>query len=224
MHIQGFLYYFSACKPLSLCLQLHFFMINLILFGPPGSGKGTQAERLKEHFNLLHISTGDLLRAEIANGSTLGLEAKKFMDAGNLVPDEVVIGMLGGAVEEARNKGKQGIIFDGFPRTTAQAKALDSMLLEKGTAVSCVLSLVVDEEELTQRILKRGLTSGRSDDNDVATIRKRVQEYRTKTEPVADYYSNQDILIEIEGVGSIDTIFNGLLNAVNTMSSKHSDG
>lgn len=204
-------------------LQFILFMINLILFGPPGSGKGTQAERLKEHFNLLHISTGDLLRAEIANGTQLGLEAKKFMDAGNLVPDEVVIGMLGGAVEEARNKGKLGIIFDGFPRTTAQAKALDTMLLEKGTSVSCVLSLVVDEEELTQRILKRGLTSGRSDDNDVATIRKRVQEYRTKTEPVAGYYQNQNLLIEIEGVGSIDSIFNALMDAVNSVSSNHSD-
>ncbi len=198
-------------------------MINLILFGPPGSGKGTQAERLKEHFNLLHISTGDLLRAEIANGTQLGLEAKKFMDAGNLVPDAVVIGMLGGAVEEAKAKGKQGIIFDGFPRTTAQAEALDTMLLEKGTSVSCVLSLVVDEEELTQRILKRGLTSGRSDDNDVETIRKRVQEYRTKTEPVAGYYKNQDLLIEIEGVGTIDHIFNALMQAVNNVASKHSD-
>ena len=198
-------------------------MINLILFGPPGSGKGTQAERLKEHFNLLHISTGDLLRAEIANGTQLGMDAKKVMDAGNLVPDEVVIGMLGGAVEEARNKGKLGIIFDGFPRTTAQAKALDTMLLEKGTSVSCVLSLVVDEEELTQRILKRGLTSGRSDDNDVETIRKRVQEYRTKTEPVAGYYNDQNLLIEIEGVGSIDSIFNALMDAVNTVSSNHSD-
>jgi adenylate kinase len=206
-----------------LQLQFILFMINLILFGPPGSGKGTQAERLKEHFNLLHISTGDLLRAEITNGTQLGMEAKKFMDAGNLVPDEVVIGMLGGAVEEARNKGKLGIIFDGFPRTTAQAKALDTMLLEKGTSVSCVLSLVVDEEELTQRILKRGLTSGRSDDNDVETIRKRVQEYRTKTEPVAGYYKDQNLLIEIEGVGSIDSIFNALMVAVNSVSSEHSD-
>ena len=204
-------------------LQFILFMINLILFGPPGSGKGTQAERLKEHFNLLHISTGDLLRAEIANGTQLGLEAKKFMDAGNLVPDAVVIGMLGGAVEEAKAKGKQGIIFDGFPRTTAQAEALDTMLLEKGTSVSCVLSLVVDEEELTQRILKRGLTSGRSDDNDVETIRKRVQEYRTKTEPVAGYYKNQDLLIEIEGVGTIDHIFSALMQAVNNVASKHSD-
>lgn len=204
-------------------LQFILFMINLILFGPPGSGKGTQAERLKEHFNLLHISTGDLLRAEIANGTQLGLEAKKFMDAGNLVPDAVVIGMLGGAVEEAKAKGKQGIIFDGFPRTTAQAEALDKMLLEKGTSVSCVLSLVVDEEELTQRILKRGLTSGRSDDNDVETIRKRVQEYRTKTEPVAGYYNNQELLIEIEGVGTIEHIFNALMQAVNNVASNHSD-
>jgi len=206
-----------------LHLQFILFMINLILFGPPGSGKGTQAERLKEHFNLLHISTGDLLRAEIANGTQLGLEAKKFMDAGNLVPDAVVIGMLGGAVEEAKAKGKQGIIFDGFPRTTAQAEALDKMLLEKGTSVSCVLSLVVDEEELTQRILKRGLTSGRSDDNDVETIRKRVQEYRTKTEPVAGYYNNQELLIEIEGVGTIEHIFNALMQAVNNVASNHSD-
>lgn len=199
-------------------------MINLILFGPPGSGKGTQAEKLKEHFNLLHISTGDLLRAEIAQGTELGMAAKQFMDGGQLVPDEVVIGMLGGAVEEAKAKGNLGIIFDGFPRTRAQAEALDTMLMEKGTAVSCVLSLAVDEEELTQRILKRGLTSGRSDDSDVDTIRKRVQEYRTKTEPVAAYYSNQELLVLIEGVGSIDDIFSALMEAVNTVSSKHSDG
>ena len=198
-------------------------MTNIILFGPPGSGKGTQAEKLKEHFNLLHISTGDLLRNQISEGTALGMEAKKFMDEGKLVPDEVVIGMLGGAVEEAKNKQKQGIIFDGFPRTKAQAVALDNMLLDKGTSVSCVLSLVVEEEELTQRILNRGLTSGRTDDMDVDTIRKRVQEYRLKTEPVAEYYKDQDLLMEIEGVGSIDTIFNALMAAVNTVSSKHSD-
>jgi adenylate kinase len=198
-------------------------MTNIILFGPPGSGKGTQAEKLKEHFNLLHISTGDLLRNQISEGTALGMEAKKFMDEGKLVPDEVVIGMLGGAVEEAKSKQKQGIIFDGFPRTKAQAVALDNMLLDKGTSVSCVLSLVVEEEELTQRILNRGLTSGRTDDMDVDTIRKRVQEYRLKTEPVAEYYKDQDLLMEIEGVGSIDTIFNALMAAVNTVASKHSD-
>lgn len=199
-------------------------MINLILFGPPGSGKGTQAERLKEHFQLLHISTGDLLRSEIANGTALGLAAKEFMDAGQLVPDAVVIGMLGGAVDQALQAGKKGIIFDGFPRTTAQAEALEHMLTEKGTAVSCVLSLVVDEEELTQRILKRGLTSGRTDDTDIDTIRKRVQEYRTKTEPVAAFYKDRDLLEEIEGVGSIDAITDALMDAVNAFSSKHSDG
>ena len=198
-------------------------MTNIILFGPPGSGKGTQAEKLKQHFNLLHISTGDLLRNQISEGTSLGLEAKKFMDEGRLVPDEVVISMLGGAVEEARNKQKHGIIFDGFPRTKAQASSLDNMLLEKGTSVSCVLSLVVEEEELTQRILNRGLTSGRTDDMEVDTIRKRVQEYRLKTEPVAEYYKDRELLVEIEGVGSIDTIFNALIAAVNAVASKHSD-
>ncbi len=198
-------------------------MINLILFGPPGSGKGTQADKLKAHFNLLHISTGDLLRKEIAAGTNLGLEAKKYMDQGILVPDEVVIGMISSTVDNARQQGKHGIIFDGFPRTTAQAAALDKMLLDKGTSVSGVVSLIVDEEELTNRILKRGLTSGRSDDNDVDTIRKRVQEYRMKTEPVATYYKQQDILMEITGVGGIDDIFNELMNAVNSISSTHSD-
>lgn len=198
-------------------------MINLILFGPPGSGKGTQADKLKAHFNLLHISTGDLLRKQIADGTLLGLEAKKFMDQGILVPDDVVVGMISNTVDQARAEGKNGIIFDGFPRTTAQAEALDKMLLDKGTSVSGVLSLVVDEEELTQRIIKRGLTSGRTDDNDVETIRKRVQEYRLKTEPVAGYYNNQGILMEVEGVGGIDDIFHSLINAVNTISSTHSD-
>jgi len=199
-------------------------MINLILFGPPGSGKGTQAERLKEHYNLLHISTGDLLRNEIAQGTKLGLEAKQFMDAGQLVPDAVVIGMLGGAVEQARDMKKRGIIFDGFPRTTAQAEALEHLLAEKGTSVSCVLSLAVDEEELTQRILKRGITSGRSDDTDMETIRKRVQEYRTKTELVAAFYNERDLLTVVAGMGSIEDITEALMQAVNTISSTHSDG
>ena len=121
-------------------------------------------------------------------------------------------------------KGKRGIIFDGFPRTTAQALALEHMLADKGTAVSVVLSLVVEEEEFTQRILKRGLTSGRSDDNDIDTIRRRVQEYRTKTEPVAGFYKDRDLLVEIEGVGAIEQITQALMNAVNAYSSKHSDG
>ncbi|HAE12797.1 MAG: adenylate kinase [Chitinophagales bacterium] len=188
-------------------------MKNIILFGPPGSGKGTQAAMLKDHFNLLHISTGDLLREEIRKGSVLGTEAKQYMDRGELVPDAVVIGMIGGSFDTAREEGKEGIIFDGFPRTVAQAEALDRLMEDKDTSIAGVLSLVVDEEELTKRILNRGLTSGRSDDSDEATIRNRVQEYRTKTEPVASYYAANDKVREIEGVGSIDDIFQALCKA-----------
>jgi adenylate kinase len=192
-------------------------MKNIILFGPPGSGKGTQAAMLKDHFNLLHISTGDLLREEIRKESALGMEAQQYMNKGELVPDAVVIGMIGGSVEQAKAEGKNGIIFDGFPRTTKQAEALDALLQEKGTSISGVLSLIVDEEELTKRILNRGLTSGRSDDSDEATIRNRVQEYRTKTEPVATYYAAEGKVHEIEGVGSIEDIFNALSKAMQSL-------
>ena len=198
-------------------------MINLILFGPPGSGKGTQAEKLRDHFNLLHVSTGDLLRKEIAEKTTLGLEAQQYMDKGILVPDSVVIGMISGAVDQARSLGRNGIIFDGFPRTVAQAEALDDMLLEKGTSVSGVLSLHVSEEELTNRILLRGKSSGRKDDQDESTVKKRVQEYRMKTEPVAGYYVQSGILKEINGIGSIDGIFSLLMEAVNAIAAEHSD-
>ena len=192
-------------------------MKNIILFGPPGSGKGTQAAMLKEHFNLLHLSTGDLLREEIRQSTAMGLEAKSFMDKGELVPDEVVIGMIGGAVDQAESQDNNGIIFDGFPRTVAQAAALDSLLESRGTAIAGVLSLAVDEEELTQRILKRGLTSGRSDDSDEATISKRVQEYRLKTEPVAAYYAEYGKVRTIEGVGSIADINAALLEAIEAL-------
>lgn len=193
-------------------------MKNIIIFGPPGSGKGTQAAMLKEHFNLLHISTGDLLREEIKNETALGMQAKKFMDAGELVPDAVVINMIGGTVDDAKAKNKSGIIFDGFPRTVAQAEALDTLLAEKNTSISTVLSLTVDEEELTKRILLRGKDSGRADDRDEATIKRRVAEYRTKTEPVANYYAQKNLVKQIEGVGSIEDIFNALKTAVNTIS------
>lgn len=192
-------------------------MKNIILFGPPGSGKGTQAAMLKDHFNLLHISTGDLLREEIRKESALGLEAQQFMNKGELVPDAVVIGMIGGTVEQAKTEGKNGIIFDGFPRTTKQAEALDALLSEKGTSIAGVLSLIVDEEELTKRILNRGLTSGRSDDSDEATIRNRVQEYRTKTEPVATYYAASGKVHEIAGVGGIEDIFQALSQAMQSL-------
>jgi adenylate kinase len=189
-------------------------MINLIIFGPPGSGKGTQATLLKEHFNLLHISTGDLLRAEIKNATALGMEAKQFMDAGQLVPDTVVIGMIGGVVDEAKVKGLAGIIFDGFPRTVAQAEALDVLLAKKSTSIKSVLRLEVDEDELTKRILMRGKESGRTDDQDEATIKQRVIEYRLKTEPVAAYYAEKKLVKDIEGVGSIQEIFDALKRAV----------
>jgi adenylate kinase len=179
-------------------------MFNLVLFGPPGSGKGTQSTSIINQYGLVHISTGDILRAEVANSTPLGLEAKKFMDAGALVPDEVVIGMIGAKLDE--NKESNGYIFDGFPRTVAQAEALDKLLEFKKAPINLVLSLVVPEEELIGRIVNRGKDSGRVDDNE-QTARARFQEYLNKTAPVADHYNNQEKLMEIEGVGSVDEIF-----------------
>ena len=187
-------------------------MINIILFGPPGSGKGTQAEKLIEKYNLVHISTGDLLRKELAEESPLGLEAKTFMDAGRLVPDEVVIGMISKKIDENENAG--GFIFDGFPRTIAQAEALDKLMDAKDFSITCVLSLQVSEQELVKRLLNRGKTSGRSDDQDEATIRSRFDEYKKKTAPVAEYFDRQNKLNEIEGEGTIDEIFESLVNAI----------
>ncbi len=187
-------------------------MVNIILFGPPGSGKGTQAEKLIDKYKLVHISTGDLLRAEIAANSTLGQEAKSFMDAGKLVPDEVVIGMISKKLDENTTAG--GFIFDGFPRTIAQAEALDKLLNAKKYPITRVLSLQVSEPELIKRLLNRGKTSGRSDDQDESTVRNRLDEYRKKTFPVADYYDKQHKLSNIAGEGSIDEIFSRLTAAV----------
>ncbi|MCX8470901.1 MAG: hypothetical protein RLZZ118_1953 [Bacteroidota bacterium] len=179
-------------------------MFNLVLFGPPGSGKGTQSTSIINQYNLVHISTGDILRVEVANATPLGLEAKKFMDAGALVPDEVVIGMIGSKLDE--NKEVNGFIFDGFPRTIAQAEALDKLLEFKKTPINLVLSLAVPEEELIARLVNRGKESGRSDDNE-ETARKRYHEYLNKTAPVADFYANQEKLVLVQGVGSVDEIF-----------------
>ena len=179
-------------------------MFNLVLFGPPGSGKGTQSTSIINQYNLVHISTGDILRVEVANATPLGLEAKKFMDAGALVPDEVVIGMIGSKLDE--NKEVNGFIFDGFPRTIAQAEALDKLLEFKKTPINLVLSLAVPEEELIARLVNRGEESGRSDDNE-ETARKRYHEYLNKTAPVADFYANQEKLVLVQGVGSVDEIF-----------------
>ncbi|MCP4089317.1 MAG: adenylate kinase [Gammaproteobacteria bacterium] len=181
-------------------------MNNIILFGPPGSGKGTQAIKLAESFNLFHLSTGDLLRSEKKAGTPLGLEAKKFMDGGNLVPDEVVIGMIGNKLDELADK-VEGFIFDGFPRTRPQAEALDALLKEKDTKISKVLALEVSEEEIVQRILLRGKDSGRADDMNEETIRNRFNVYLNQTAPLAEYYKKYDKFHTIPGEGGIDDIF-----------------
>jgi len=183
-------------------------MFNLVLFGPPGSGKGTQASSLIEKYKLVHLSTGDLLRSEIANKTPLGLEAKKIMDAGQLVPDEVVIGIIDNCLE--KNADAKGFLFDGFPRTLNQAKALDKLLELKKTQIDLVLALQVNEEELVRRLLERGKTSGRSDDTSEEVIRKRFQVYSNDTEPVAQHYQEQDKFKAIPGEGSIDDIFGSL--------------
>lgn len=186
-------------------------MFNLILFGPPGSGKGTQSSNLINTFGLKHLSTGDLLRDEIARETRLGLEAKKFMDAGQLVPDAVVIGMIGSKLDE--NPEAKGFIFDGFPRTTAQAEALDNLLELKGTSIHMLISLEVPEEELKQRLLLRGAVSGRSDDNE-EIIANRIVEYRAKTEPVSNYYEAQGKLERIKGVGEVEEIFGAIKSKI----------
>lgn len=187
-------------------------MFNLILFGPPGSGKGTQSAFLIDTYGLNHLSTGDLLRSEIGNETALGLEAKKYMDAGQLVPDEVVIGMIGSKIDE--NPEAKGFIFDGFPRTTAQAAALDSLLAARNTNIATLLALDVPEEELKKRLILRGEVSGRSDDNQEVIV-KRIAEYKSKTEPVANYYANNGKLVKINGLGSIEEITNAIKAEVN---------
>jgi len=180
-------------------------MFNLILFGPPGSGKGTQSERLVEKYKLIHLSTGNLLREEIANRTPLGLEAKSFMDKGQLVPDEVVIGMIDSCLEH--HKEAAGFLFDGFPRTGAQADALDKLLNLKKTEISLVLALDVSEEELVKRLLNRGKTSGRSDDSDEAVIHKRFMVYKNETAPIAEHYKRLRKFQSIKGEGTVDEIF-----------------
>lgn len=187
-------------------------MLNLILFGPPGCGKGTQSERLIAKYGLIHLSTGNLLREEIANQTTLGLEAKKLMDQGQLVPDAVVVGMIDSAI--TNNPQAKGFLFDGFPRTVAQAEALDSLLQQKGEEINVVLALEVGTEELVARLINRGKTSGRSDDTNESVIRARLQEYDNKTAPVAGYYEQFGKVQRVKGEGSIDEIFTALCDEV----------
>lgn len=187
-------------------------MLNIVLFGPPGAGKGTQSEKLIEKYQLVHLSTGDILRNEIANGTVLGMEAKKLMDQGILVPDEVVIGMIDARIDANRNA--RGFIFDGFPRTAAQAEALDKLLSQKNTGITMMLSLEVPKNELIKRLLNRGKDSGRPDDSNEAVIEKRIMEYNNKTAPLKEYYSGQNKFFGIKGVGTVEEIFASLCERI----------
>lgn len=187
-------------------------MLNIVLFGPPGAGKGTQSEKLINGYNLTHLSTGDLFRKNISEGTELGVRAQKFMDDGNLVPDEVVIAMVEDKVKSTTNS--EGFIFDGFPRTVAQAEALDKLMLENGTPIDLMLALTVNEEELLDRLLKRGKISSRPDDQDPEKIRNRFAVYNRETTPVAEFYKTQGKLFNIEGVGDIDAIFTRLTETI----------
>jgi adenylate kinase len=187
-------------------------MFNLILFGPPGSGKGTQSEKLVDKYGFVHLSTGNLLREEIANKTLLGTEAKNFMDKGQLVPDEVVIGMIDNSLDH--HKDAVGFLFDGFPRTVAQAEALDKLLKLKDSGIALVIALEVSEEELVKRLLNRGKTSGRSDDTDELVIRKRFAVYLKETEPVAGHYKKEKKFQGIKGEGTVDEIFKNICAAI----------
>jgi len=193
-------------------------MVNLILFGPPGSGKGTQAKKLVEKYNLLHISTGDLFRYEMGNNTPLGQEAKSYIDKGELVPDSVTVGMLRNKVEA--NPDVAGYIFDGFPRTIPQSEALDELLAEKDQEVHRLLMLDVPDDEIVHRILERGKTSGRKDDLNETIIRNRIEVYKSETAPVYDYYHKQAKSVTINGVGTIDEIFDRLCQEIGQLANR----
>ncbi len=186
--------------------------LNIVLFGPPGAGKGTQSEFLIKRYGLVHLSTGDLLRAEIKAETELGTQAKELMDRGELVADHIVVGMIRNKMEA--NLDAKGFIFDGFPRTRAQAEALDDMLEAKGEPITAMLALEVPEEELVKRLIGRGATSGRTDDKDESIIRNRIREYETKTAPLKDYYAAQGKFKAIDGVGGVPDITSRLTNAI----------
>ncbi len=188
-----------------------FIMLNIVIFGAPGSGKGTQSEKLIEKYGLAHISTGDVLRAEMKAGSELGKLAEGYISKGQLVPDELIIDMLAKVLDG--KKGVKGVIFDGYPRTIPQGNALDKLLEERGESVSAVISLDVDEAELIDRLVKRGQQSGRSDDNE-EIIKSRLDVYKNQTSPLKEHYSKQGKLHHIKGVGKIEEIFDRIAEAV----------
>ena len=189
-------------------------MLNIVLFGPPGAGKGTQAEKLIQKYNLVHLSTGDIFRANIKGETELGVLAKNYIDKGDLVPDEVTIKMLEAEVEKSPNA--VGFIFDGFPRTIPQAEALSAFLQGKGTEISVMLALEVEEQELVRRLLLRGQDSGRDDDQDESIIANRIKVYNEQTAVVADFYDAQNKFEKINGVGSVEEIFDRLCTAIDT--------
>ncbi len=184
--------------------------INIILLGPPGAGKGTQASKLVDERGLVQLSTGDMLRAARTSGTEMGQRVAAVMDRGELVTDEIVIGLI----RERLAEGGKGFIFDGFPRTTAQAEALDALLKRHNTAITCMLALEVPDEELIRRLLNRGKESGRADDQDEKVIAKRIVEYNAKTAPLKQYYSQQQKFHGIQGVGTIDEIFQSLTTQI----------
>ena len=188
-------------------------MLNIIIFGAPGSGKGTQSAHIKEHYNLNHISTGDLLRAEIRKGTPLGKKVEGLISEGHLVPDETIVSIMEGHIKDPGEYA--GIIFDGFPRTVAQAEALDTMLRTHGESVTLLLELQVSEEELISRILERGKVSGRADDNE-ESARERLKVYHSETEPVRSFYSKQGKYVAVEGEGSIDEITERIIKAIDS--------
>lgn len=189
-------------------------MFNLILFGPPGSGKGTQSEKIIAKYSLKHLSTGDLLRSEIAQQTPLGMEASKLMKKGQLVPDEVVVGMISSSLDN--NPAAKGFLFDGFPRTAAQAEALDKLMDLKKETINVLIALEVSEEEITARLLKRGATSGRPDDSDPDVIAKRIRVYKNETEPVAEYYKGFEKVVSIPGEGSVEDIFERICKEIDS--------
>ena len=191
-------------------------MLNIVLFGPPGAGKGTQAEKLIKKYRLIHLSTGDIFRANIKGGTDLGKLAKSYMDRGDLVPDQITIQLLESEVNKHTNP--EGFIFDGFPRTTAQAQALDAFLAEKKLSITVTLALDVNEEELTRRIIQRGKESGRIDDQNEEIVRNRVKEYTNKTMPLKDFYKKHNKLRIVNGIGSIDEIFAKLCKEIEKLS------
>ena len=191
-------------------------MLNIVIFGAPGSGKGTQSDKLIEHYNLFHISTGDVLRDNINRGTELGKIAKGFIDQGQLVPDELIIDILAQVLDENKANASDGVIFDGFPRTIPQAEALEQLLADRGTKIDAVVGLEVPEDELIKRILLRGQMSGRSDDNE-ETARRRLDTYHNQTSPLKAYYEQQGKYRAINGLGSIDDIFELIKDSLDSL-------